>query len=388
MLTQSSTEDKNPNVTTPYYIFKYSIRSELTRRYYERRIRTFFDYIRFLPNSELERRCNVFAKKAIKNNNWAVDNIIRFLQYEKGRVEIGEITAATLINFVKSIKLYCEMCDITIHWKKITRGLPRPRLAANDRAPTIEEIRQLIEYPDRRIKPIIYAMVSSGIRLGAWDYLKWKHITPLTNKSGTLVAAKLLVYAGDPEEYYAFTTPEAYKSLKGWMEFRANYGEKITGDSWLMRDIWQTSNMKYGAKFGLATNPKKLKSSGIKRLVEQALWEQGIRSKLQEGVKRHEWKAVHGFRKFYKTRAEQVMKPINVEITMGHNIGLSGSYYRPNEREILDDYLVAVNLLTVNEENILKNKVEKLEVEKSRMDIISSQIAEIQKFLNFNDSFR
>ena len=30
------------------------------------------------------------------------------------------------------------MCDVTIHWKKITRGLPRPRLTANDRALEID----------------------------------------------------------------------------------------------------------------------------------------------------------------------------------------------------------------------------------------------------------
>ena len=39
-------------------------------------------------------------------------------------------------------------------WKKITRGLPKGRKAADDRAPTIEEIRKIVEYPDRRIKPI------------------------------------------------------------------------------------------------------------------------------------------------------------------------------------------------------------------------------------------
>jgi hypothetical protein len=42
------------------------------------------------------------------------------------------------------------------------------------------------------------------------------------------------------------------------------------------------------------------------------------------------------------------MKPINVEITMGHDIGVSASYYKPTEREVLEDYLKAVELLTIN----------------------------------------
>jgi hypothetical protein len=72
-----------------------------------------------------------------------------------------------------------------------------------------------------------------------------------------------------------------------------------------MRDIWQTTNMNYGAKFGLATSPQKLASSAIKRLIERATWEQGLRQPLKNGQRRHKWKAAHGFRKFYKTRSEQ-----------------------------------------------------------------------------------
>ena len=53
----------------------------------------------------------------------------------------------------------------------------------------------------------------------------------------------------------------------------------------------------------------------------------------------------HGFRKFYKSRTEQVMRPINVEITMGHDIGVSESYYKPTEHEVLEDYLKAVDFL-------------------------------------------
>jgi len=119
----------------------------------------------------------------------------------------------------------------------VTRGLPKGRQAANDRAPTMEEIRKLAEYPDRRIKPIVCIMVSSGIRLGAWDLLQWKHIEPILGEDEEIRAAKLRVYVGDMEEYYSFITPEAYKVLKEWMDFRASYGEKITENSWLMRDL-------------------------------------------------------------------------------------------------------------------------------------------------------
>ncbi|MGB0029101.1 MAG: hypothetical protein WBP64_19940 [Nitrososphaeraceae archaeon] len=75
-------------------------------------------------------------------------------------------------NYLKAIKLFTEMNDISISWKKITRGLPKGRKWADDRAPTLDEIRKIVEYPDRRIKPIVYTMVSSGMRLGAWDYLR------------------------------------------------------------------------------------------------------------------------------------------------------------------------------------------------------------------------
>ena len=80
------------------------------------------------------------------------------------------------------------------------------------------------------------------------------------------------------------------------------------------------------------------------------------------GAKRHEWKAAHGFRKFYKSRAEQVMKPINVELTMGNDIGVSASYYKPTEHEMLEDYLKAVDILTIcNDNAVLQKEVAELQ---------------------------
>ena len=59
-------------------------------------------------------------------------------------------------------------------------------------------------------------MVSSGIRLDAWDYLEWKHVIPIKgeNNPSIITAAKLIVYVGEPEQYYTFTTPEAYNVIR------------------------------------------------------------------------------------------------------------------------------------------------------------------------------
>jgi hypothetical protein len=232
-------------------------------------------------------------------------------------------------------------------------------------------------------------MCSGGIRIGAWEFLKWKHIIPIQNEqqqaAGQIIAAaKMIVYADEPEQYYTFITSEAYSALKEWIDFRQLHGEKITGESWLMRDLWQTTNVVYGAKRALATNPKQLSVAAIKKLLNRAIWEQNLRQPLQKGIRRHEWKTTHSYRKFFKSRAEQVMKPLNVELLMGHSSGVSDSYWRPTEKEVLQDYLKAVDLLRINTNNkastLLQKQVAEL-TEKSEEQnyIIREKLAKKEK---------
>jgi hypothetical protein len=61
-------------------------------------------------------------------------------------------------------------------------------------------------------------MLSSGIRLGAWDYLRWGDVKPI-EKDSRLVAARLRVYAGEEDEYFTFISEEAYRSLKDFSTF-------------------------------------------------------------------------------------------------------------------------------------------------------------------------
>jgi hypothetical protein len=264
-----------------------------------------------------------------------------------------EIATATVRNYVKSIKLFCEMADIHIPWQKITRGLPKGKNYADDRIPTIQEIKKLVEYPDRRIKSIVYTMASSGIRIGAWDYLHWEHIRPL-KKDGEVVAAKLIVYAGEDEEYFTFISREAWLALSDWMDYRRSSGELITESRWVMRDLWDT---RVAQGRGLVTRPKRLTSLGIKRLMERAIWAQGLRKKLEPGKKRHPYQANHSLCKWFKTRCEIAgMKPINIEKLMNHSTGISDSYYRATEQELLEDYLKAVDTLSINDDKVTLQK--------------------------------
>jgi hypothetical protein len=240
-------------------------------------------------------------------------------------------------NRYQAVELFCEMSDISIPWKKISKGIPRVRKFADDRAPTVEEIQKITEYPDRRIKAIVCTMASSGIRVGTWDFLKWKHIIPI-ERNRIVVAAKLIAYASEGDEYFTFITPEAYHELEKWKEYRIHSGESLSKESWVMRNIWNT---KKGYTRGLVSVPIKLQSEGVKRLVDDALWTQGLRKKLESDKKRHEFQTDHGFRKWFKTRCELAgMKPINIETLMGHSTAISDSYYR-------FFYLFFLNLLSI-----------------------------------------
>jgi len=340
-----------------WQLYMYSLKSSQTRKKYQGRIDKFFDFVGIEGKTTEEKSTKFIEKARLEGNKWVFNNVLNFMLYQVQRVQNKEIVASTIQNYLKSIKLFCELSDMDISWKRISRGLPRGKSYADDRIPTDDEIQKIIEYPDRRIKAIIYTMISSGIRLGSWDYLRWGNIKPIEKGDSGVLAAKMIVYAGEDEEYFTFISGEAYLELQKWIKYREDCGEIINENSWIMRDLWDSGSLKDGK--GLVTKPKKLASSGIKRLIERAIWAQGLRSKLEHGKKRHPFSAVHSFRKWFKTRCEVAgMKPINIEKLLSHSIGISNSYYRPTENEILEDYLKVINSLSVDNKNKLQKELQ------------------------------
>jgi hypothetical protein len=106
----------------PWMLYIYSIKSPATKQKYLLRLGKFLDYIGF--QGTLDDKARAFASKGKVDGNWAFGSIIRFIQFQKDGFNNKEITAGTIRNYVKSIKLFCSMADITLNGDKITRGLP------------------------------------------------------------------------------------------------------------------------------------------------------------------------------------------------------------------------------------------------------------------------
>jgi hypothetical protein len=117
-------ESLESTVEDPHSLFVFAMNAAQTKEKYTTRLDRFFRFIA-IPGSTIEERCKIFVEKGKNNNDWVLYDIRKFLQFQKERVEKKEISGATLRNYIKSIKLFCEMNDILIPWKKLTRGLPK-----------------------------------------------------------------------------------------------------------------------------------------------------------------------------------------------------------------------------------------------------------------------
>jgi hypothetical protein len=93
----------------------------------------------------------------------------------------------------------------------------------------------------------------------------------------------------------------------------------------------------------------------------------------------------HGLRKFFNTQmvTEGKMSPLYAEFLMGHKTGglAMESYVSSTVQQILEEYLKAVDSVTINEEHKLRRQVETLTLEKSKVEAALGRIDELYQRL-------
>jgi hypothetical protein len=106
----------------PWTLYLYAMKSPATKEKYLMRLGKFLDFLHLLEGKTLEDKSRAFAEKGRNDNTWAFNSILKFIQLLKERVDRKEITSGIIRNYVKSIKLFCQMADISI---PICRIYPR-----------------------------------------------------------------------------------------------------------------------------------------------------------------------------------------------------------------------------------------------------------------------
>ena len=132
----------------------------------------------------------------------------------------------------------------------------------------------------------------------------------------------------------------------------------------------------------------------MERLISRTIEKSGIRTierqtELQNGHGkiRKNVRLTTGFRKFFNTQLIYAdVRPAIKEMFMGHSIGLDDHYFKPSESDVLEEYLTAVDFLTISDENRLKKKVKELTKKQDEIEIMKvrheQEIKDIRELMN------
>ena len=336
-------------LSEPIQTFMYSLKSKETQKQYSIYIEYFEKYY---GNKKIETLLELDSKTIEKT---LIDYII-FMR-EQG------LSSAYLKGRIYSIISFLELNDVLINKKKINRFYPEDSKTVRDEAYTHEDLLKMFEQATFRTKLIISIYSSTGIRKTALVDIKLKHLEKIDNFN----LYKFVIYENSKEQYITFCTPECATYIDNYIEQRKKAGEKITQESYLIRNDFNFS-LKNRARL-----PKQTTSDSLTQLMTDLLERMEfheINHKTEDyKYQRHAKAGFHAFRKYFNTcLANCGVNLLDKRLLMGWKSGLEDSYYRPDEKQLLSEYSKAINELTIEESNRLRKQVTELEQKQSEID--------------------
>ena len=351
-----------------YVNFISSIRAEQSKKKYAYLLDL---YIEFL---NLKGGLNELSLLLDQNAKTIENSIISYiLQLKKENYSYSTINTR-----LAAIAHFYTMNDIIINRKKISKYLGEHIKTIKDRAYTIDEIKKIVDACDLKYKIIVTMMASTGCRIGAISPLKLSDLIYIKNEK----LHKIYFYTNTKEEYYSFCTPECSKFIIEYLEYRERCGEKINPESPLIRDVFTLDDLLH------IENAKHVSTRTFAFYLRNILIKTGLRVTIPREHRgtnkkktRKEVSANHGFRKFcHTTMANAGILPEVREMLLGHSLGISDSYYKPTEKEMLLEYLKVVDNLTINEENRLSKQVQELqEKNEDSENVIKGKLQEMME---------
>lgn len=299
--------------------------------------------------------------------------------------------AYTNIKFlVAPIFTFYQLNDITLNRKKVSRYLGEYKRVAKDGAYTTEQIQTALQNADARMRMIILILSSTGCRVGALPALILGNLTKIPDYG----LYKVTFYEGTSNEMYTFTTRETSTTgIDSYLLYRQRSGEKISFNDDTQQ--WNPANVplirtQFDSNDLLQVrNPQPMILSAIRVALATHLIRCGLRTREHPTVPqstkriRKSISLSKGFRK----RAISIFIEAGLnheirELLVDHATGLDASYFRPSEKQVLEEYLKAEPYLTIDPNARLIQENRTLKVERSSWESLREEVEGLKALLN------
>ncbi len=354
---------KNSKLSTNTYLlslqrslqlFEESIKSEVTKKGYKKRLENFLRFTKIKDYDSM-------AKTDPKILQQLVENYVIQL---KQKHRLGALRASSFNMYLAPLELFCSQNDIVLNFKKVKKMFPPRQKLTGEEPFTTQDVSRMLKNCNARWRAIVHFLASTGVRPGAIFDLRLGD----TKEIGDCSMAAT-IYAGDPQEYWVFLTPEATKALKEYLDKRQFDGEKLGPDSPVFRNHYREAMAWH--------NVAKISPSTFYTTLAKIQEKAGIRKRMTLTKARHDKRIVYGFRKRYNTILK-LNKEVNSNIAeklMGHKNGLDGVYLTPTREECFAEFQRAMTGLTIDDSERLRARNEKLEDEKKSLEDKELQVS-------------
>lgn len=341
--------------------FNAVIKSEETRKLYNKYLRYFLDFVKIKEPSGLLQLKDSYLNELIED----------FVIYLKNK----NLKRASIEGRITALELFFAMSDkLGINWKRIKKMLPEKMKTSGALGWEREDIEKMIRSTTNlRSKAVLYLLSSTGCRIGAIPQLKIKHLKEMPDNT---MAIKF--YENTNSEYYGFTTPEATTCLKEYLAEREKSGEFLKPENPLVRKTYRIGSGK--------VEHVSLKS---------------LRNVLDSIVRKHrgvvggrqEVQMIHGFRKFFNNTLKN--SPLgNIalkEKLMGHKgvFASDGTYHHPDLKTLWEEFRLHIGELTLDNSERerfraerAEKKVDELESKQKELDDLKRKVANLEKLMD------
>ncbi len=350
---------------SPLQLFEQGMRAEATRSWYTRKLRRVMcEILEEILEGDFERRAAQFVQRSRDDPGWALDIMLTISWKLRERTELPKdhadyLNPTSVPGYFKPIKKLLEMNSVSIPWKRVYATFPEKDNILDAKGWTREKIAAMLRHArDPMDRAVVLVLASSGMRLGGLN-MAWGDITPIYLADGRLTAdpggggevacAALNVYAGSPDSYTAFVTPEAYGAIQ-------EYG-RVWADL-VLRQPRPEDPVFLATK----TLPRRASDMAIAKRVRRMAAKAGLRDPESKSGTRFDTQLIHGFRKFFNKTCRETLSGdslaslIRAEYMMGHRglVALDQNYFKTDMLEMAAEYVKVVPDLTIDDADRLR----------------------------------